>query len=242
MYAKKSDNTSSSTSFVLKRKREEDRKTNLAEGKGAGEPVVNDIMISGKTAVAEKKTIAQGSIQHNSFAMPIIRKKSATSQNASSLPIEYNGSEPVLSSSPPSLSTKTDNTISEIGIALKAETTPIVSSTSEQLQRAPALVWRKNDAHTTPAGTSLGQPVYPVQKTVSVAMNSIDTNMLSRSQQAASSHEFDIETSSVDTIENPLSEPSTGAGTTGIDLSRMADRVSRILYRKLIVERERRGV
>jgi hypothetical protein len=46
----------------------------------------------------------------------------------------------------------------------------------------------------------------------------------------------------MDTIENNISEQRTVSGSSRIDLSRIADQVSRIIYRKLAVERERRGV
>ncbi len=247
---KKSDNTISNTSAVIHKKGIEGRETHLAEDKGVNVTVSNDNMISGQTAVVEQSVLSPESILHTSIALPIIQKNIDRPQKSSKLIAKRSFPEPVVSrrgNSPASstsspLSENAKDSVPEVGINLEAEKPFIVSSTSEQLQRAPALIWRNNDAKTTPASISPGQPAHPVKKTVAVSMNSTDQNMLSLSNQAASSHGAGPEANSVDTIENTIPEPRTGSGTSGVDLSRIADRVSRILYRKLAVERERRGV
>jgi hypothetical protein len=104
------------------------------------------------------------------------------------------------------------------------------------------LIWRNNESNTTPASISPRQTVHPVKKPISVSMSSAGENMLSMSNQAVSSHESVIEANSMDTIENNISEQRTSSGSSRIDLSKIADQVSRIIYRKLAVERERRGV
>jgi hypothetical protein len=247
---KKSNNSSSNASLDIRKKGVEDRVTNIVRDKGADVTTINDKMISGKTAVAEKSVSLPESMSHTSIAMPIIRKKGDTYQESSNLIVKSSFPEPTIfrkennsiSSVSPLVSKKIKNNILEPGIALKTETPSIICSTSYQIQRTPALIWRNNESNTTPASISPRQTVHPVKKPISVSMSSAGENMLSMSNQAVSSHESVIEANSMDTIENNISEQRTSSGSSRIDLSKIADQVSRIIYRKLAVERERRGV
>lgn len=247
---KKSNNSSFNASLVMREKRVEDRVTNIVRDKGADVTTINDKMISGKTAVVEKSVSLPESMSHTSIAMPIIRKKGDTYQKSSNLIVKSSFPEPTIfrkennsiSSVSPPVSKKIKNNILEPGIALKTETPSIICSTSYQIQRTPALIWRNNESNTTPASMSPGQTVHPIKKPISVSMSSAGENMLSMSNQAVSSHESVIEANSMDTIENNISEQRTSSGSSRIDLSKIADQVSHIIYRKLAVERERRGV
>lgn len=247
---KKSNNSSFNASLVMRKKGVEDRVTNIVRDKGADVTTINDKMISGKTAVVEKPVSLPESMLHASIAMPIIRKKGDTYQESSNLIVKSSFPEPTIfrkennsiSSVSPSVSKKIKNNILEPGIALKTETPSIICSTSYQIQRTPALIWRNNESNTTPASISPGQTVHPIKKPISVSMSSAGENMLSMSNQTVSSHESVIEANSMDTIENNISEQRTSSGSSRIDLSKIADQVSRIIYRKLAVERERRGV
>ena len=247
---KKSNNSSSNASLDIRKKGVEDRVTNIVRDKGADVTTINDKMISGKTAVVEKSVSLPESMSHTSIAMPIIRKKGDTYQESSNLIVKSSFPEPTIfrkennsiSSVSPLVSKKIKNNILEPGIALKTETPSIICSTSYQIQRTPALIWRNNESNTTPASISPRQTVHPVKKPISVSMSSAGENMLSMSNQAVSSHESVIEANSMDTIENNISEQRTSSGSSRIDLSKIADQVSRIIYRKLAVERERRGV
>jgi len=247
---KKSNNSSFNASLVMRKKGVEDRVTNIVRDKGADVTTINDKMISGKTAVVEKSVSLPESMSHTSIAMPIIRKKGDTYQESSNLIVKSSFPEPTIfrkennsiSSVSPPVSKKIKNNILEPGIALKTETPSIICSTSYQIQRTPALIWRNNESNTTPASISPGQTVHPIKKPISVSMSSAGENMLSMSNQAVSSHGSVIEANSMDTIENNISEQRTSSGSSRIDLSKIADQVSRIIYRKLAVERERRGV
>ena len=247
---KKSNNSSFNASLVIKKKGVEDRATNLVRDKGADVTIIKDKMISGQTAVVEKPVSLPESMLHASIAMPIIRKKGDTYQESSNLIVKSSFLEPTIfrkennsiSFASPPVSKKIKNNILESGIARKTETPAIICSTSYQIQRTPALIWRNNESNTTPASISPGQTVHPIKKPISVSMSSAGENMLSMSNQTVSSHESVIEANSMDTIENNISEQRTVSGSSRIDLSRIADQVSRIIYRKLAVERERRGV
>lgn len=239
---RKNNNINSNASLVIKKKGVEDRATNLVRDKGADVTIINDKMISGKTAVAEKPVSLPESMLHTSIAMPIIRKKGDTYQESSNLIVKSSFQEPAISFASPPGSKKIKNNILEPGIALKTETPSIIYSTSYQIQRTPALIWRNNESNTTQASISPGQTVHPVKKSILVSMSSAGENMLSMSNQAVSSHESVIEANPMDTIENNISEQRTSSGSSRIDLSKIADQVSRIIYRKLAVERERRGV
>ena len=249
---KKSNNSSFNASLVMRKKGVGvgDRVTNIVRDKGADVTTINDKMISGKTAVVEKSVSLPESMSHTLIAIPIIRKKGDTYQESSNLIVKSSFPEPTIfrkennsiSSVSPLVSKKIKNNILEPEIALKTETPSIICSTSYQIQRTPALIWRNNESNTTPASISPGQTVHPIKKPISVSMSSAGENMLSMSNQAVSSHESVIEANSMDTIENNISEQRTSSGSSRIDLSKIADQVSRIIYRKLAVERERRGV
>lgn len=246
---KKDNNSSSSTSLAINQKEVEDKVTSLAKDKGVDGTASNDIIISAKTAITERSSLLPDSKLHSSIVMPIIRKKDDTSQKSSKHIVECSFPDSVFfrkvnnnisSALPPLLTTKKNN-IPETGIDLKTEIPPIVYSTSDQIHQSSALIWRKSESNTTPSSSSPEQPVHPAKNTMSVSMNSAGNNMLSKSNQGVSSHESVIEANSRENFGN-ISDQRKVSGSSGIDLSRIADQVSRIIYRKLAVERERRGV
>ena len=134
-----------------------------------------------------------------------------------------------------------ENRIPVTEINLKTETPAMIGSTSYQIQKTPALIWRNHAGNATAGSISSGQTVHPVKRPVSVSMDSMGKHMLSMSNQTISSNEPIVEATPVDNIGNNISNQRTAAGGSNIDLSRLADQVSRIIYRKLAVERERRG-
>ncbi|MBU1138886.1 MAG: hypothetical protein KKA76_07915 [Proteobacteria bacterium] len=249
---KKSGNVSSSILSIINEKEVDRRVVPLAEEKGGGEMAFGDNMLFGKTAGTglEKSDISAEPLLNTSITMPAIREKGDSYEGASTLIVKHSAPGPVLSrkgtgsfpSASFSVSKNAKSSVPETGIGLQVETSPVVCRTSEQIQRAPALIWRDNEAHTKPVSISPGHPVCPPRKTVSVSMNSTQKNRLSLSQQAGSFPESGSEGSSMDIGENTVAEQRTGAGSAGVDLSRIADQVSRLLYRRLVVERERRGV
>ncbi|MBW2741913.1 MAG: hypothetical protein JRE64_24405, partial [Deltaproteobacteria bacterium] len=93
---KKSNNSSFNASLVMRKKGVEDRVTNIVRDKGADVTTINDKMISGKTAVAEKPVSLPESMLHASIAMPIIRKKGDTYQESSNLIVKSSFLEPTI--------------------------------------------------------------------------------------------------------------------------------------------------
>lgn len=249
---KKSDNVSSSILPIVKEKGVGLRVVPLAEEKGGGGIAFRDNRLFGETAGPghEKSDISSEPLLNTSIAMPVNREKDDSYEGSSTFIVKHSAPGPVLSrkgtgsfpSASFSVSKNAKRSVPETGIGLQIETSPVVCRTPEQIQRAPALIWRDNEAHRKPVSISPGHPVRPPRKTVSVSMNSTQKNRLSLSQQAGSFPESGSDGKSMDIGENTVAEQRTGAGNTGVDLSRIADQVSRLLYRRLVVERERRGV
>ena len=129
-------------------------------------------------------------------------------------------------------------TLPQTGKGGLTETPPLIHSTPVQQQQTPALVWR-NKNNTPQENISSGD--HPLMKSIPISRNSPGTDMLSRYAQTVSSADSVPETTAVDNIANNDSSAQRASGS-GIDLSVIADQVSRIIFRKLAVECERRGL